>query len=79
MFEIPTTDRHANERAGWRVWRCDACRLFHIKAGGVLLTFTPEEYEAFTHAVAGCYFGGACAQAAPDEFLPLPSITEMMN
>lgn len=41
-------------RSLW-VWYCHSCRAFHIRTNQVILTFTHEEYAAFTRAVVGCY------------------------
>jgi hypothetical protein len=38
------------------VWRCEGCGCVHMRAGGVLLTFTPREYTDFTERVADCYW-----------------------
>ncbi len=77
MTTIPMEDHDINARSDLRIWNCDACWCVHLRAADVLLTFTREEYAAFAHAVAECYFGGA--RSAPDEFTLLPSITEMVN
>ncbi|MER3427016.1 MAG: hypothetical protein C4334_02780 [Pyrinomonas sp.] len=37
------------------VWHCPSCRAFHVRAGQVILTFTAEEFAAFTRAVIECY------------------------
>lgn len=37
------------------VWYCDNCSSFHVKAGEVLLTFTRDEFAAFSSAVFDCY------------------------
>lgn len=79
MTAISMKEHDTNTRSDLRIWNCDACRCVHLRAAGVLLTFTREEYAAFAHLVAECYFGGAYAQSALDEFTLLPSITEMVN
>jgi hypothetical protein len=38
------------------VWRCEGCGCVHMRAGSVLLTFTPREYTDFTERVADCYW-----------------------
>jgi hypothetical protein len=48
-----------------RVWRCDDCHCFHLLARETLLTFTPEEFAAFTQEVAECY----CVQPQPNDNL----------
>lgn len=66
------TDR-VNERGageGVRVWRCESCSCFHLRAGEMLLTLTPEEFEVFTREVADCY----CVQLRPEEAVGLPPI-----
>lgn len=37
------------------VWHCPSCRAFHVRAGQAILTFTTEEFAAFTRAVVECY------------------------
>lgn len=37
-------------------WRCESCSCIHVRAGGVLLTFAPSEYDSFVHAVTECYW-----------------------
>lgn len=53
-----------------QVWRCDDCHCFHLLAGQTLLTFSPEEFAAFTHEVTECY----CVQLQANEEseAPLP-------
>jgi hypothetical protein len=46
-----------------QVWRCEGCHCFHLRAGQVLLTFTPKEFEAFSADIAECY----CVQMFPSE------------
>jgi hypothetical protein len=55
------TDRSPSE--GLQVWRCESCRCFHVRAGQVLLTLTPEEFADFTREVTDCY----CVQMRPHE------------
>lgn len=38
-----------------QVWRCRECDCFHVRAGEVLLTFTPQDFERFAHDVTECY------------------------
>jgi hypothetical protein len=57
MTAISMEGRHASVRSGFNVWRCCSCHCFHLKAGNVLLTFTPKEYERFTQAIVDCYQG----------------------
>ena len=58
MTAIPMEDHDTGTRAGFNVWRCCSCRCFHLQAGKVLLTFTPDEYAVFTQAIVECYHGG---------------------
>jgi hypothetical protein len=57
MTAFPMESRHDGVRSGFNVWRCCSCHCFHLKAGDVLLTFTPKEYEVFTQAIVDCYQG----------------------
>ncbi|MET0648185.1 MAG: hypothetical protein ABW208_16335 [Pyrinomonadaceae bacterium] len=63
------TDRVAERGEGeaLRVWRCASCRCFHLRAGEVLLTLTPEEFAEFTREVTDCY----CVQMLPAEVVGL--------
>lgn len=79
MTSIPAASHEDGTRADLSIWNCDSCRCVHLRAVGVMLTFTREEYAAFAHAVAECYFGGACARSSTDEFVHFSSITEMVN
>ena len=45
------------------VWHCELCRCFHLRAGRVLMVFTPKEFEVFTNDVVECY----CVQTFPAE------------
>lgn len=45
------------------VWRCELCRCFHLRAGPVLMVFTPREFEVFMQDVVECY----CVQTQADE------------
>lgn len=55
MTVIVEQERAAGMSAGARVWHCDLCRCFHLRAGEVLLTLTPEEFNRLTHEVVECY------------------------
>lgn len=82
MTTIPMEDHDPNGRQDLRIWNCDLCRCVHLCAAKVLLTFTREEYAAFAHAVAECYFGGdSCARRrrAGDEFALAQDVTEAVN
>jgi len=37
------------------VWYCENCTSFHIKAGEILLTFTKNEFAAFSNTIFDCY------------------------
>lgn len=54
---------HDSENASMQVWRCASCGCFHLRAGQVLMTFTPEEFASFTQEIIECY----CIQMHPDE------------
>lgn len=53
------------------VWRCDLCHCFHLRAGQVLMVFTPREFAAFTNEVVDCY----CVQTLPAEISELDFFT----
>ena len=58
--------------ANLHFWRCkDECG-FHLRAGSVVLTFTPEELAAFLRAAAACYLGAGRAhlEATSDAVRP---------
>ncbi len=57
MTAFPAEDHDTGLRSGFNVWRCCSCHCFHLKAGDMLLTFTPKEYAVFTQAVVDCYQG----------------------
>jgi hypothetical protein len=63
MTAITYRTSHPRPEVDTQVWRCDECRCFHLLAGQTLLTFTPEEFAAFTQEVAECY----CVQMQPSE------------
>lgn len=58
------TDHRTDEAAAAArvdIWRCEGCQRFHVRAGEVLLTFTPDEFESFLRAAGRCYLGDNCA------------------
>lgn len=56
-------------------WRCETCSCIHVRAGGVLLTFTASEYDSFAQAVAECYWEKEVRAAAEG----LPPIEELVH
>lgn len=66
MTAIVEPNDAAEMCAGTLVWRCDLCRCFHLRAGEVLLTFTREEFNAFTREVVDCYCGALMRGAAKE-------------
>ena len=80
MTAIPVAGHEAGMRSDLNIWNCDACRCVHLRAGGVLLPFTREEFGALAHAVVEWYLHGArCRCAHRDELLELVDITETVN
>jgi hypothetical protein len=55
------------------VWYCQSCHAFHVRANQVILTFSHEEYAAFTRAVVACYCQNAASFDEEEE--PLVSLT----
>ena len=55
MTVITYRTPHHGGPASTKVWRCVECDCFHVLAGQALLTFTPNEFAAFTEEVAECY------------------------
>ena len=43
------------EKTEARVWACAKCGGFHLRAGGVLLTFSAAEFAEFAENVTECY------------------------
>lgn len=39
-----------------KVWRCETCDDFHVKAGNVLLNFTREEFAEFVNDSWNCFY-----------------------
>ncbi len=70
MTVLPHEEHHTGVAAHLKVWRCASCRCVHLCAGEVLMTFTNEEYAAFTHAVVECYCGHIHAPETGDD-IPL--------
>ena len=44
------------QRESVKVWRCETCDEFHVKAGNDLLTFTPSEFAEFVNETWNCYY-----------------------
>ncbi len=57
MTALLYEDAHAGADAGVQIWRCASCHCVHLRAGQVLLTFTPEEFATLTQDVVACYCG----------------------
>ena len=45
----------ATEQTQPQVWACAKCGGFHLRTGGVLLTFSAAEFAEFTETVTDCY------------------------
>lgn len=56
MTAILMNDSHSGVPSHVHVWSCEGCRCVHIRAGHVLLTFTPTEFGVFTETVNDCYW-----------------------
>ncbi len=56
MMAFMTNNSHTGVPSQVCVWRCEACCCVHVRAGEVLLTFTPTEFTAFTESVNDCYW-----------------------
>ncbi len=63
MTAIPYENHSNDESACMQVWRCESCHCIHLRAGQVLLTFTQEEFTAFTQEVVACYCGEMVLEA----------------
>jgi ribosomal protein L37AE/L43A len=44
------------KREDVKVWKCETCDDFHVKAGNVLLTFTREEFALFVDETWNCFY-----------------------
>jgi ribosomal protein L37AE/L43A len=44
------------KREDVKVWKCETCDDFHVKAGNVLLTFTREEFASFVDDTWSCFY-----------------------
>jgi ribosomal protein L37AE/L43A len=44
------------KREDVKVWKCETCDEFHVKAGNVLLTFTPQEFSEFVNKTWNCFY-----------------------
>lgn len=59
------------------IWRCqDGCG-FHLRVGGIILTFTVEELAAFLHAAGACYLGEECAHLESKVETPRSDINQV--
>lgn len=59
---------HEN-RENLKIWFCERCQSVHFRAGEVLLTFSPEEFQGLTQAVTEIY----C-----DKFFGLPQKNQQL-
>ena len=48
------------------VWLCDGCGCVHVRAKSTLLTFTTDEFAAFTESVNDCYWRQALTEPFAD-------------
>lgn len=46
------------DRSELNLWFCNGCRVVHLSAGGMRLSFTRAEYAIFTEMVVDTYFSG---------------------
>lgn len=67
MTAIPMNDTHNAPHDHVHVWHCDGCHCFHIRATGVLLTFTPSEFAAFSNSVSDCYWENGLRNLVTDD------------
>ena len=44
------------KREDIKIWKCESCQEFHIKAGSVLLTFTSHEFAEFVNETWNCFY-----------------------
>lgn len=75
MTAMLINDSHVGVASHVHVWRCEGCRCIHVRAGEVLLTFTPVEFNAFTEAVNDCYWQQAILSLTDDEMTDLSDAT----
>lgn len=50
------TTKECGKYADVRVWRCSSCDEFHVKAGGAVLSFSKEEFNAFVDETWNCFY-----------------------
>lgn len=57
-IEMYQTANHEQSRKQLSLWFCGGCEAVHLTAGGFRLSFTREEYAAFTRMVVETYYAG---------------------
>lgn len=54
VIRLDHTDQEVKADSG--VWNCRVCGCVHMRAEGVLVTFAPDEFAAFTKSVVDCHW-----------------------
>lgn len=56
--EIYRPEDHEQSRKELCLWFCGGCEAVHLTAGGFRLSFTQDEYAAFTRMAVETYYAG---------------------
>ncbi len=54
------------KREDVKVWQCETCDDFHIKAGNVLLTFNKAEFAEFVNETWNCFYENEFSLSIPN-------------
>ncbi len=44
------------QKEGVEVWHCEACNVFHVRAGDVVLGFSRDEFAEFVNETWNCFY-----------------------
>jgi len=52
-----SSDRRDGGKERLSLWYCESCRVVHLRAGEVVLSFDSRQFAAFTEAVVDIHYG----------------------